>query len=102
MKRRREPFHNTGTQTPSIPGAGLNQVAHLELLGGIGFPGADPRRRAAGWGMPGWRAPPPSLAVPSVLVPEESNLLINPEHSGFAGAALVAERPFSFDPRLVT
>lgn len=41
------------------------------------------------------------LAVPSVLVPEESNLLINPEHSGFAGATLVAERPFSFDPRLV-
>lgn len=41
------------------------------------------------------------LSVPSVLVPEESNLLLNPEHAGFGGVTVVAERPFSFDPRLL-
>lgn len=41
------------------------------------------------------------LAVPSVLVPEESNLLLNPEHAEFAAVSVVAERPFSFDPRLL-
>ncbi len=41
------------------------------------------------------------LAVPSVLVPEESNLLLNPKHGGFSAVAVVAERPFSFDPRLL-
>jgi len=41
------------------------------------------------------------LAVPSVLVPEESNLLLNPEHAKFATVRVVAGRPFSFDPRLV-
>ena len=41
------------------------------------------------------------LAVPSVLVPEESNLLLNPQHAEFATVRVVAGRPFSFDPRLV-
>jgi len=41
------------------------------------------------------------LEVPSVLVPEESNLLLNPEHAEFATVRVVADRPFSFDPRLL-
>ena len=42
-----------------------------------------------------------SLRVPSAIVPEEYNLILNPTHSGFAGVRVVAERPFSFDPRLL-
>lgn len=50
-----------------------------------------------------WRAGGKSLAlaVPSALVPGESNLLLNPEHAEFTMVRVVAERPFSFDPRLV-
>jgi RES domain-containing protein len=42
-----------------------------------------------------------ALVVPSAVIPEESNVLINPRHPG-AEAALVAasSRPFAFDPRI--
>ena len=42
------------------------------------------------------------LRVPSSPVPEEWNLLINPRHPDAPGIALVAERPFGFDPRLLS
>ena len=42
----------------------------------------------------------PLLRVPSVLVPEESNVLINPAHSDARGIRVAVSRPFSFDPRL--
>lgn len=42
------------------------------------------------------------LAVPSVLVPEEDNLLLHPGHPAFSGVTVVAERRFRFDARLVT
>lgn len=66
----------------------------------------------------GWRlAPPPPecqevgdrwvragehllLRVPSVLVPEEANVLINPGHPEACGVRIAVARPFSFDPRL--
>lgn len=65
-----------------------------------------------------WRVDPPSgstrklgdvwlretrsavLAVPSALVPEETNFLLNPAHPGFAQIKLAAREPFSLDPRL--
>ncbi|HMO64654.1 MAG TPA: RES family NAD+ phosphorylase [Verrucomicrobiota bacterium] len=40
------------------------------------------------------------LRVPSVVVPEEDNLLLNPAHPGFARLRVGEARPFSFDPRL--
>jgi len=40
------------------------------------------------------------LAVPSVVVPQERNLLLNPEHPDFARLALGGPIPFSFDRRL--
>jgi RES domain-containing protein len=42
-----------------------------------------------------------TLQVPSAIVPEEFNLLLNPIHPAFPGVAVVGERSFSFDPRLV-
>ena len=66
----------------------------------------------------GWKSSPPSsetqeigtrwaargksllLFVPSVLVPEESNILINPLHPEFRKIKKMI-MPFTFDPRLV-
>jgi RES domain-containing protein len=40
------------------------------------------------------------LRVPSVLVPEESNFLINPRHPDFGSIVISDPRSFQFDPRL--
>lgn len=43
----------------------------------------------------------PALAVPSVVVPEEQNILLNPEHPEFARYITIGEvRSFTFDRRL--
>lgn len=67
---------------------------------------------------PGWRDEPPTRAsmevgarwlaesrtaalyVPSVLIPAEENVILNPEHPDFARLRLGEPQPFSFDPRL--
>jgi RES domain-containing protein len=41
------------------------------------------------------------LAVPSAVVPEEYNVLINPRHPRMADVRTISTRPFRFDPRLV-
>jgi len=41
------------------------------------------------------------LYVPSALVPEEQNGVLNPDHPEFSGVALTVERPFQFDPRML-
>ena len=41
------------------------------------------------------------LQVPSVLVPEEDNLILNPEHPAAGDVRIVSVRAFHFDPRLV-
>lgn len=42
-----------------------------------------------------------ALAVPSAIVPEESNYLLNPAHSGFGRLRFGRPMPFLLDPRLV-
>ena len=41
------------------------------------------------------------LKVPSVVVPGESNYLINPTHRNFGKLKMGAPEPFEFDPRLL-
>lgn len=41
-----------------------------------------------------------ALVVPSALVPEEDNVVLNPEHPEFASVAMALERDFSYDPRM--
>lgn len=42
------------------------------------------------------------LAVPSTIVPQQFNLLVNPEHHGFAALAKsIKSEPFVFDSRLL-
>ena len=42
-----------------------------------------------------------ALRVPSALVPEEENVLLNPRHPDAARLEVVRERRFGFDPRLL-
>ncbi len=42
-----------------------------------------------------------ALIVPSAVVPEEANVLLNPRHPAAAGVRVAVSRPFAFDPRLV-
>ena len=41
-----------------------------------------------------------AVRVPSIIVPEDWNLLMNPQHPEAAGIAVVSRRPFRFDTRL--
>jgi RES domain-containing protein len=41
-----------------------------------------------------------AVQVPSVLIPEEFNVLLNRNHAGYLGLTWTEPRPFRFDPRL--
>jgi RES domain-containing protein len=41
------------------------------------------------------------LRVPSIVVPEEQNLVVNPLHAEAEQITLTVERPFTFDGRLL-
>jgi RES domain-containing protein len=41
------------------------------------------------------------LAVPSAILPEETNYVFNPRHAAANSLRLIRERQFSFDPRLI-
>ncbi|MEO6970098.1 MAG: RES family NAD+ phosphorylase, partial [Chthoniobacterales bacterium] len=41
------------------------------------------------------------LAVPSAIIPEEVNFLLNPAHPDFRRVKIPKPVPFHFDPRLV-
>lgn len=41
-----------------------------------------------------------AMRVPSAVVPEDYNYLINPLHKNFAAIRIVQQRPFTFDGRL--
>lgn len=43
----------------------------------------------------------PVLAVPSAIIPEESNYLVNPAHPESTRVQLRDRAPFEFDPRLL-
>jgi RES domain-containing protein len=42
----------------------------------------------------------PVLVVPSAIIPEETNVLVNPAHPATHGVVVVARRRFVYDPRL--
>ena len=56
------------------------------------------RRIGAQW----WREHSSSLlVVPSAILPEESNYVVNVEHADAKSLQLIRERPFTFDARLL-
>jgi RES domain-containing protein len=42
-----------------------------------------------------------ALRVPSAIVPEEGNVLLNPTHPDMRHVRVATTRPFAFDPRLL-
>lgn len=46
-------------------------------------------------------APSAVLELPSVIIPGESNFLLNPAHPDFKKIAIGKPEPFAFDPRLL-
>ena len=43
-----------------------------------------------------------AIQVPSIVIPEEFNILLNPRHSNYKELAWSEPLPFRFDPRLFT
>ena len=43
----------------------------------------------------------PVLVVPSAVIPEETNVLVNPAHPATRGVVVVTSRRFVYDPRLL-
>lgn len=41
------------------------------------------------------------LAVPSAIIPSETNYLLNPAHPEISRVRIIGEESFSFDPRLI-
>jgi RES domain-containing protein len=41
-----------------------------------------------------------AMRVPSVVLPEESNVIVNPLHPNYAQVKLTVVRPFTFDQRM--
>ena len=58
---------------------------------------ADPRAAGDAWLREARTA---ILRVPSILVPDSTNLLLNPRHPRAAKATIAPPIPFHFDPRL--
>ena len=59
---------------------------------------ADPREAGDAWLA---RRAAPVLRVPSAIVPQATNLLLDPLHPAAQAARIVAVEPFRFDPRLL-
>jgi RES domain-containing protein len=79
--------------------AGMTEVALAELEHLLSTPNAELACRARG---DRWLASGSDLVLraPSVVVPEESNLVLNPAHPRMRDVAIVSRRRFRFDPRL--
>ena len=56
------------------------------------------RERGDRWLAEGWAL---VLRAPSVVVPWDLNVMLNPAHPGMAEVRVVGEEPFSFDRRLI-
>jgi RES domain-containing protein len=60
-------------------------------------PGDETKQIGTEWADKGETA---VLDVPSVIIPGESNLLLNPAHTDFRRLVAALPRAFSFDPRM--
>lgn len=110
----------------SVSLAALERFVHLEgapwpgqLLVAVDLPEESEIYRPALEDLPaGWDAMPTSsaaqsfgaawvksgsslaMAVPSVIAPEECNVLVNPSHLDFARVTMNVVRPFDYDQRM--
>lgn len=90
-------FEAIRIHVPDDAGTTHMSVAEMERL--LSSPNAERACRAAG---DRWLAEAAHLlfVAPSVVVPEDSNIMINPAHPRMHDVAIVHKRRFRFDPRL--
>lgn len=84
----------------SIPDdAGMMQVSNAEFERLVGARDRQSAFRSRG---DRWLAAEADLVLmaPSVIVPEEVNVMLNPAHPRMRDVGFVSRRPFHFDPRL--
>lgn len=76
-------------------------ISAVELEKFIRSPVVAPETQAVG---DNWlkQSNKPVLKVPSAIIPEEYNYLLNPAHPKFNQIEIGAAEPFAFDPRLLT
>lgn len=98
--------HLTTPASRKIPRTLITVSLPIDLIGG------------EFWQAEGWRDDPPGkgstdqgddwlsvaktagVLVPSAIIPDEQNLLLNPLHHDFQKVTIIKASPFSFDPRL--
>ena len=67
----------------------------------VGWDARPSSRTSIGWGTTWLRSRRTAvLVVPSVIVPEERNVIINPHHPDSAGITARKQRLWTYDPRL--
>lgn len=99
------------TDVPLVP---TDLVAcEIEIPDGVEIETVDVTDLPKDWRTPGhpgcraigdtWLAEErtPVLRVPSAVVPEEWNFIVNPRHRAATGIAVVGRRKFAFDSRLL-
>ena len=84
----------------SLPDSLVEVIARADLPGNWDSSPVPPEVQAVG---DAWLASTRSLAlrVPSALVRDSYNLLINPEHGDFGRLAIISSEPYNFDRRLL-
>lgn len=85
--------------TLEIPDGSVSRLESLPEGWNGTPPGSLSQRLGTEWLRRGKTA---ALRVPSVLIPEESNLLLNPETEDFSKIRVVAERDFQLDLRFAS
>lgn len=82
-----------------FPGHHLMRLGHDELPEGWNdlMPGTGTQAVGDRWAADGSSL---ALAVPSAVVPQQSNFLLNPEHHAWSELQVSEPQPFFFDPRL--
>jgi RES domain-containing protein len=72
-------------------------TSELEVMLSVADPHAACRAAGDRWIANGQNL---VLAAPSVIIPEELNLMLNPAHPRIGDVAIISSRPFHFDARL--
>ena len=85
----------------TVPAAALQAAVTFDAQDHVGWDAEPAGRVSLDWGT-AWATSRRSLLawVPSVVVPEEWNLLINPLHPDMANLAAAKTRKWLYDPRL--
>lgn len=84
-----------------IPDEAWEDREEYPVDGDVGWMAQPPGRVSLDWGT-NWAEEQRSVVaeVPSVIVPEEENVLVNPQHPGFGGLRITKIRQWVYDFRL--